>query len=331
MPMSDHVRELRAKIGTDLMMMPAAGGVVINDNNEVLLQLRSDTHTWGIPGGTLDPGEDIADCVVREIYEETGVKVIPERITSVLAGKDFLHTYPNGDQVAIISVAFRCRPIDGEPKVNDEESLAIRYFSFDALPDSVIPRHRLMIEKALENNPVAFFRLNSDISISDFPNTNYIPTLRQKIGHDLLMSPGASGIVINDKNEILLQLRSDLNIWGLPGGGMEPGEEPAEAVIREVYEETGVQVLPEHIVVVLAGHDHLVTYHNNDQVAVMATVFLCRPISGEPRVNDSESLDVRYFPLDALPNNLLDRHRFRITKALEYQSSAFFRFDGKDE
>jgi 8-oxo-dGTP pyrophosphatase MutT (NUDIX family) len=327
MPMSDYVRDLRAKIGTDLMMMPASGGIIINDNNEVLLQLRSDTLTWGIPGGALDPGEEIADCAVREIYEETALHVIPERITSVLAGEDFFHVYPDGNQVAIISVMFRCRPIGGVAKVNDDESLEVRYFPVDALPDGIIPRHRLMIEKGIENHPIAFFRRGKELDINNLPEVNYFSRMRPKVGHDVMMSPGATGIVLNDKNEILLQLRRDLNVWGLPGGGMEPGEEPAEGVVREVYEETGVIVQPERIIAVLAGRDHLVTYQNDDQVAVVAIVFLCRPIKGEAKVNDGESLDVRYFPLNELPNNMLDRHRFRIEKSLENNPSVFFRYN----
>jgi len=328
MPMSDYVRGLRAKIGNDVLLMPAAGGVIVNDNNEVLLQLRSDTHTWGMPGGALDPGEDIADCAVREVYEETGLHVVPERITSVLSGEDFLHAYPNGDQVAIISVMFRCRPIGGTAKVNDDESLEIRYFPVDALPDPMIPRHRLMIEKGVENAPTTFFRSGDKVNVNHLREANYIKNIRPKVGHDLIMSAGATGIIINDKNEILLQLRRDLNVWGLPGGLIEPGEEPAEAVIREVYEETGIQVYPERIVAVLAGQDHIVTYPNHDQVAVTAIVFLCRPLKGEPRINDGESLAVRYFPLDALPDNLLGIHRYRINKALENNMSTFYRFNG---
>ncbi len=171
MPMSDHVRELRAKIGNDLLFMPAAGGIVVNENNEVLLQLRSDTHTWGVPGGALDPGEELADCAVREIFEETGLHVIPERITSVLAGEDFLHAYPNDDQVAIMSVVFRCRPVGGIAKVNDDESLEIRYFPIDALPDGMIPRHRLMVEKGIENQPVAFSDVVKTLTSITYPKS----------------------------------------------------------------------------------------------------------------------------------------------------------------
>lgn len=328
MPISDYMRDLRAKVGNDLVMMPGAGGVVINDKNEVLLQLRSDTQTWCLLVGAMDPGEDVAECALREIYEEGGIRVIPERITSVLSGKDMIHTYPNGDQVAILSVTFRCRPADDTlPFVNDEESLDMRYFPADALPDEMMPRHRFQVETAIKNPTEALFRYEENLDVENLPDVTFITKIRKKVGHDLLMSPGATGIVINDQNEILLQLRKDKEIWGLPGGGMEPGEEPADAVVREVYEETGVIVQPERIIAVLAGEDHLVTYENGDQVAVLATVFKCRPIAGEPRVNDHESLDVRYFPLDNLPDNLLARHRFRIEIALKQHAGAFFRWD----
>lgn len=329
MPMSEYVRALRAKVGHDVLMMPAGSAVVVNDKNEVLLQHRSDTLTWGFPSGALDPSEDIADCVVREVYEETGVMVVPERITSVLAGRDFLHTYPNGDKVAIISVTFRCRPISGEPRVNDDESLAVQYFPADALPDNMLPRHHFIIEKALENNIGAYFHYQEPMQLTDFAESSFIKTTRQKVGHDLLMCPGSSAVIINSDDEVLLQLRSDERGWGLPGGLGEPGEHPSETLVREVYEETGLIVRPKRIIAVLAGQDHIVTFPNQDVVAVLATVFLCEPISGNPKVNDNESLDVRYFPLNNLPDNLLPLHRFRVEKALEDNPEAFFRFDEK--
>lgn len=331
MPISDYMRDLRAKVGHDLLMMPGAGGVVINDKDEVLLQLRSDTHTWCLLVGAMDPGEDVAECALREIYEEGGIRVIPEQITSVLSGKDMIHTYSNGDQSAILSVTFRCRPADDTlPFVNDEESLDMRYFPSNALPDNMIPRHRFMVEKAIENLPETYFRYNENLDVENLSEVNYIANIRKKVGHDLLMLPGAAGIVINDQNEILLQLRKDREIWGLPGGALDPGEEPADAVVREVYEETGVIVQPERIIAVLSGKDHMRTYSNGDQVAFITTVFKCRPVSGEPCVNDHESLDVRYFPLDALPDNMVPLHRFRLEMERKQQAGAFFRWGDAD-
>ena len=158
MPISDYMRNLRAKVGKDLLMMPGVSAVVINEWDEVLLQLRPDTNTWAPPSGGLEPGEDLAECAIREVREETGIEAVPESIAAVLAGPDLLNTYPNGDQVAAVSIVFRCRPHSGQrPRVNDDESLDVRYFPKDALPDKMLPRHRFIIAKALENSPSAYF------------------------------------------------------------------------------------------------------------------------------------------------------------------------------
>ncbi len=158
MPISDYVKGIRAKIGNDLLILTGSSAVVVNDRSEVLLQLRSDYPIWTIPGGQLDPGEDFASCVVREVREETGIDVFPERIVAVLSGSDHLHTYANGDQIAGVNICFCCRPCDDkQPQPNDDESLDARYFSRDSLPRNLHPPHRMLIAKAFENNPVAYF------------------------------------------------------------------------------------------------------------------------------------------------------------------------------
>lgn len=162
MPMSEYFHALRERVGSDLLMLCGASGVVINAQGEVLLQLRSDNGNWGLPGGALDPGEQPADAVVREILEETGVQVLPERLTGVYSGPDMFFSYPDGNQVAVTSICFRCRPIGGEPKVNDDESLEVRYFPLDQLPEGLNHLHRQRIEHALKDSPVAFFQKPED-------------------------------------------------------------------------------------------------------------------------------------------------------------------------
>ncbi|HYG74266.1 MAG TPA: NUDIX domain-containing protein [Planctomycetota bacterium] len=162
MPMSDYIRGLRAKIGHDMIFSPGVAGIVINPAGEVLLQRRSDNGQWGIPGGAIDPGEEPADAAAREVFEETGVRVIPERVVGVYGGPDFKFDYPNGDRVMVISITFACRPVSGEPRVNDDECLEVRYFAPDQLPP-LHARDVMRIQQALRNDPTTFFKWSPDV------------------------------------------------------------------------------------------------------------------------------------------------------------------------
>ncbi|MCY4064402.1 MAG: NUDIX domain-containing protein [Chloroflexi bacterium] len=159
MPISKYIGDIRAKIGNDLLILTGTSAVVINRRGDVLLQRRSDLDLWTLLGGYLDPGEDVADGIIREVREEAGISVAPEAIVAVLSGSDHFHTYGNGDQVAIINICFRCHPIDGKtPRPNDDESVEVRYFQPNELPENTFPIHRTLIAKALEYSASAWFR-----------------------------------------------------------------------------------------------------------------------------------------------------------------------------
>ncbi len=164
MPMSDYVRNLRDKIGHDVLMTVGATGVVINEQGEILLHRRSDTGRWGTPGGAIDPGEEPAEAAVREVWEETGVEVVPERISAIYT-TPLVH-YPNGDAICVTSIVFVCRPVGGEPRINDSESLEVRYFPVEALPD-MEPRIRLRIDDALRAEPRTLFRVTTQQEKTD--------------------------------------------------------------------------------------------------------------------------------------------------------------------
>ncbi len=153
MAMSPYMRQLREQMGHHLLLLPGVSGLVFNDAGEILLQRRSDNGRWGIIGGMLDPGEEPADALVREVFEETGVRVEPQRITGVYITP--VVTYANGDRAQYVITAFRCRPVSGTPHVHDDESLEVRYFGLDELPE-LRPDHRLRIRHALTDGP-AFF------------------------------------------------------------------------------------------------------------------------------------------------------------------------------
>ncbi|MEU6370148.1 NUDIX domain-containing protein [Streptomyces sp. NPDC046931] len=127
----------------------------------------------------------------------------------------------------------------------------------------------------------------------------FIRTIRALAGHQLLWLPGVTAVVFDDDGRVLLGRRADDGKWSLIGGIPEPGEQPAACAVREVYEETAVRCVAERVVLVQALAP--VTYENGDTCQYMDITFRCRAVGGEARVNDDESLDVGWFPVDALP------------------------------
>ncbi|MFJ1747533.1 NUDIX hydrolase [Streptomyces sp. NPDC088116] len=142
---------------------------------------------------------------------------------------------------------------------------------------------------------------------------DFIRTIRASAGHQLLLLPGVSAVVLDDDNRVLLARRADSGEWALIGGIPEPGEQPAATAVREVHEETAVHCSVERVVLVQALDP--VQFPNKDRCQFMDIAFLCRATGGEARVNDDESVDVGWFSLDALPE-LSDFSLLRIKQAL---------------
>jgi 8-oxo-dGTP pyrophosphatase MutT (NUDIX family) len=153
------------------------------------------------------------------------------------------------------------------------------------------------------------------------PAPDFILQLRKKIGHDPLWIPGVRGVVFDDEERVLLGKRTDNGQWALISGILEPGEHPAPALIREIFEETNVVAEAERLVSV--GVVGPVTYPNGDVCDFLDMVFRCRYVSGEARVNDDESLAVGWFGLDELPE-LMPGHLESIKSALEPEGCVLF-------
>jgi 8-oxo-dGTP pyrophosphatase MutT (NUDIX family) len=147
------------------------------------------------------------------------------------------------------------------------------------------------------------------------PVSDHIRNLRTHVGHSLLLLPGASALVFNDANEILLGPRSDNGRWAVVGGAIDPGETPAQAAMREALEETGVTAVVERVSGVYTSP--VITYPNGDIAQYVIIAFRCRAAGATPHAADEESTDVRYFALDALPSDLSPAHRQRIRDAAE--------------
>ena len=155
--------------------------------------------------------------------------------------------------------------------------------------------------------------------------SSYVRKLRALVGHDLLMFPTVTAVVLNDDGEILLGQRSDNHRWSLIAGMIDPGEQPAEAAVREVHEETGVLVRVDRLAGVAL---HEVTYPNGDLCHMVNTWFRCRALGGEARVNDDESIAVGWFAPDALPD-LSPYAMLRIRTALDEDAPAWFATPGE--
>ncbi|MDT0343777.1 NUDIX hydrolase [Streptomyces litchfieldiae] len=126
------IRELRASIGHRLLFLPGVSAVVFDEADRVLLGRRADDGGWSIIGGIPEPGEQPADAAVREVFEETAVRCVPERVVLVQTLEPT--QYPNGDNCQYVDICLRCRAVGGEARVNDDESLEVGWFSLDALP-----------------------------------------------------------------------------------------------------------------------------------------------------------------------------------------------------
>jgi 8-oxo-dGTP pyrophosphatase MutT (NUDIX family) len=127
MPMSEYMRRLRAKVGTDLVVAPSASVLVFDEHGRVLLGRHAETGRWVIPGGGVEPNEEPADAAVREAWEETGLHVVPTRLLGVYGGPECQVTYRNGDEVSYLTLVFEARVLAGVPRPDGVEILETRW------------------------------------------------------------------------------------------------------------------------------------------------------------------------------------------------------------
>jgi 8-oxo-dGTP pyrophosphatase MutT (NUDIX family) len=122
--------------------------VVIRDQRVLLVQ-RSDNLAWTPVTGIVEPGENPADCAVREVLEETGVHVVPRRLALVQVLRPIVHA--NGDHAQYLDLVFRMDWVSGEPFPADDENLDVRWVAFAEMPE-MSANMRRRIDLASDDN-----------------------------------------------------------------------------------------------------------------------------------------------------------------------------------
>jgi 8-oxo-dGTP pyrophosphatase MutT (NUDIX family) len=117
----------------------------------------------------------------------------------------------------------------------------------------------------------------------------YVRELRATVGHARLLLASVAGIVRDPNGRILLVQQSDTGMWSTPGGVIELDETPADAVVREVWEETGFLVQPTRLIAVYGGPEFVVRYPNGDESQYISSFFECTIVSGVVHADGEET------------------------------------------
>ena len=144
MPIPEFIVELRKHIGHAPLWLPGITAVVIR-GRQILLIKRADNHAWTPVTGIVEPGENPADCAVREVLEESGIDAVARRLAWVHVTRPVVHV--NGDRAQYLDHVFQMDWVAGEPFPADDESLEARWFDLTQMPD-ISDNMRLRIKHA---------------------------------------------------------------------------------------------------------------------------------------------------------------------------------------
>ena len=309
---ADYISWLRSKIGHRKTLLSYATALIRDTEGHVLFQQRSDFDWWGLPGGIVEIGETFSDCVIREVREETGLQVCPQRLVGLYASPQWDIRYPNGDEVQQFTVAIECGVTGGQLQPDGRESSYSQFFPLDQVPTPCAPWYVAMVE-TLRTNAGPYF----DAPVSTSSVDSYLWPLREVVGSDRIILMTAGAVIQDAQGKVLLGLRSDSHTWGLPAGIMELGETPAGTIVREAYEELQLRIRPTQLVGVFTGPAMFHVYHDGNQVQLAAALFRAEIEGGALTPDDVETLAADWFDPRDLPATP-PRHRLLLQIALAH-------------
>ncbi len=149
----------------------------------------------------------------------------------------------------------------------------------------------------------------------------FVLDLRSKIGTAPLPLVGVTAVVFRDE-KVLLGRRADNGSWQPVSGIVDPGEEPADAAVRECREEAGIVIRADRLA--LVQQVPRVVYANGDEVDYLDLVFRCTWVSGEPHPADGELTEVGFYDLGQM-SDVAPEHVRKVALAIAEDDPATFR------
>ncbi|WP_024511020.1 NUDIX domain-containing protein [Bradyrhizobium sp. ARR65] len=125
--------------------------------------------------------------------------------------------------------------------------------------------------------------------------SDYLKAIRAKVGHDLVALTAVAAVIFDDQGRLLLGQDSEMGFWTLPGGAIDPHEQPADAALRECFEETGLFAELQGIIGVFGGPEFLIRYPNGDLAYYTCIAFRATVVGGKHQPGDGEMSALRYF------------------------------------
>lgn len=289
-----YIRWIRDHIGHELIYLVYTSNLVFNEANELLVIERPDFPWLGVPGGALELGESLTDCAIREIYEECGINVDISGILGVFSHPQYELHYPNGDKAQPWTVGFVAHTTDTIGTLDANEITGAYFLPVEEAYPRLFIQYQHMIDAWRTERGYALEAVYSTSTV-----TPYFPILRQKVGTAPIILPGTSMVVFNHDGDVLVVRKFGQDTWRFPAGFSDIGESSSATAVREMKEETGLDVEPIDIIGIYSDPEHASkTISNGDQFQLVDLVVECRLIGGQIQPDGIEIEAITYMPLD---------------------------------
>lgn len=144
---------------------------------------------------------------------------------------------------------------------------------------------------------------------------NYVKYIRDRVGHDEINLTGVNVLIINEKNQVLLQKRGTFPYkWGLIGGITELGESLEETAVREAREETGLDIGKLNLFGTTSGKECYIDFPNGDKAYFISVGYFTKEFSGALKIDNFETKELKFFSYEELPNDIPNSHKLMLDK-----------------